>query len=198
MATNPTNGRHTAKNQAEELAKVRAKWGAVVSTVTVASGVDGATEQVGVNDGVGATEQMKVTLPLKSPLGFTVTLPVADCPALTVLGDSAEAVSEKSGGAVALNVAVTDSAACMVRLQASVPEQLPPQPEKIDPEAGEAVKVTDVPGAKFAAQELLHLIPGGLLVMVPAPLPVSATERVGRAPASPSMTVTFLLFVFAA
>ena len=58
VATNPTNGSHRAKNQTEELAIFCATWGAVVSTVIVAPGVDGATEQVGANDGVGATEQV--------------------------------------------------------------------------------------------------------------------------------------------
>jgi hypothetical protein len=45
---------------------------------------------------------------LNPPLELTITVPVVDCPAFTLLGDSAEAVSEKSGGAIELNVAVTD------------------------------------------------------------------------------------------
>ena len=49
-------------------------------------------------------------------------------------------------GAVELKVAATAVTAVMVTVQAPVPEQPPPlQPEKFDPLAGLAVKVTTVP-----------------------------------------------------
>jgi len=35
----------------------------------------------------------------------------------------------------------------MLTVQVPVPEQTPDQPEKVEPEAGEAVKVTEVPEA---------------------------------------------------
>ena len=104
----PITGSHKAKAQAREPEIICAELGAVVTTVTEAPEPDGVTAQVGASDGDGETEQLNVTLELKPPLGLTVTVPVADCPALTVLGNRAEAVNEKSGGAVALNVAVTD------------------------------------------------------------------------------------------
>ena len=117
------------------------------------------------------------------------------CPAgITVkLADAGE--SEKSGGAVS-KVAVTDSAAFMVTLHAAVPEQAPLQAVKMDPAAGEAVKAIIVPEAKLAEQVLGQFMLGGLLVTVPAPLPVSITERV-KATVVPSITVTLPLFTFA-
>jgi len=49
---------------------------------------------------------------------------------------------------VALNVAVTDSFTFTVTTHVPVPEQAPPQPPKVEPGTGEAVKATEVPPAK--------------------------------------------------
>ena len=46
-----------------------------------------------------------------------------------------------------IKVAVTDVAAVIVTVQVPVPEHAPDQPEKVDPLAAEAVKVTDIPDA---------------------------------------------------
>src|SRR5215831_3792001 len=100
-----------------------------------------------------------------SPPGCTVRLRDSD-------------VSEKSGRGATLKVAVTDWPAFMATLQAPVPEQAPPQPEKVDPEAGEAARVTVVPLTKVDEQELPQSIPAGLLVTVPTPFPSRATETV--------------------
>ena len=51
-----------------------------------------------------------------------------------------------------------------------VPVQAPPNPEKVNPEAGVAVRATLVPSAKFALQVVGQLIPAGLLVTVPLPV----------------------------
>ena len=44
-----------------------------------------------------------------------------------------------------VKVAVTDVAVAIVTVQVPMPEHAPDQPEKVDPLAAAAVKVTDVP-----------------------------------------------------
>ena len=62
--------------------------------------------------------------------------------------------------------------------QVPVPEQpSPDQPVKVEPEAGLAVRATDVPELKLAEQVEPQLMPLGLLVTVPEPVPVLETER---------------------
>ena len=53
-----------------------------------------------------------------------------------------------------------------------------PQPDKTEPAEGAAVRVTDVPCANCSAHELPQLMPAGVLITVPDPLPRSATDRV--------------------
>ncbi|MBI3607017.1 MAG: hypothetical protein HY207_03515 [Nitrospirae bacterium] len=77
-----------------------------------------------------------------------------------------------------LKVAVTDLAASIVTLHDVIPVQAPLQPEKTDPDAGVAVRVTLVPLVKPAAQVAPQVIPAGLLVTVPVPLPGLVTVRV--------------------
>jgi hypothetical protein len=48
-------------------------------------------------------------------------------------------------GVVIANVAVTDRAAVIETVHEPVPEQAPDQPVKVDPAAGLAVNVTEVP-----------------------------------------------------
>jgi hypothetical protein len=83
-----------------------------------------------------------------------------------------------SANVTALNVAVTALAAVMVTLQVPVPEQAPLQPAKVDPAAAVAVKVTGVPLAKLALQVLGQVIPLGLLLTDPEPVPASVTVKV--------------------
>src|SRR5207247_8723951 len=60
-----------------------------------------------------------------------------------------------------------------------MPEQPPPlQPPKVEPAAGAAVSVTAVPLAKLAAQVAPQVMPAGLLVTVPAPVPALETVSV--------------------
>jgi len=71
-----------------------------------------------------------------------------------------------------LNVAVTVVFALSWVVQDPVPEQPPPlQPPKTDPDAGVAVSVTVVPPENVLEQEVPQLIPVGLLVTVPDPVP---------------------------
>ena len=61
--------------------------------------------------------------------------------------------------------------------QVPVPVQSPLQPEKVEPTAGVAVRVTKVPELKLAEQVAPQEIPAGLLETVPVPVPDLATVR---------------------
>jgi hypothetical protein len=74
-----------------------------------------------------------------------------------------------------LKVAVTVELAVKVKLHGPVPVQAPAHPAKVEPVPGVAVSVTVVPGAKPALQVVPQLIPEGLLVIVPAPVPPLCT-----------------------
>jgi hypothetical protein len=75
--------------------------------------------------------------------------------------------------------AVTEPAAFIVTAQVPVPLHPPPlQPVKLDPLDADAVKVTLVLASKLAEQVAPQLIPAGLLVTVPVPLPALVTLRV--------------------
>ena len=98
------------------------------------------------------------------PAGLLVTVP-APAPAFVI-------VSTKVG----VKVGVTTVAAVSVTAQAPVPLQPPPlQPVKTDPAAGTAVSVTTVPLTKVAEQFVPQVIPDGVLVTVPEPLPALTT-----------------------
>src|SRR5579864_3883794 len=56
--------------------------------------------------------------------------------------------------------------------------QAPVNPPKVEPEAGVAVSVTDVPLGKLAEQLAPQLIPEGLETTVPLPVPDGATVTV--------------------
>ena len=79
------------------------------------------------------------------------------------------------GGAEAVKLAVALVVAVSVSEHVDVPEQAPDHPAKADPEAAVAVSVTDVPLGKLAAHVEPQLIPDGLLVTVPVPVPESFT-----------------------
>jgi hypothetical protein len=66
-------------------------------------------------------------------------------------------------------------AAVIDTTQEPVPVQAPLQPVKVEPVAGTALKLTDVPLAKFALQVVPQLIPTGVLVTVPVPVPFLVT-----------------------
>jgi hypothetical protein len=74
-----------------------------------------------------------------------------------------------------VNIAPTELAAFMVTLQVDVPLQAPVQPANVELGAGAAVSVTAVPGAKPAMQVVPQLMPAGLLVTLPVPVPELVT-----------------------
>src|SRR5215468_2375766 len=80
-----------------------------------------------------------------------------------------------------LKVAVTDCAADSETVQVPVPVQAPLQPEKVEPLAAVAVRVTEVPLAKLALHVLPQLMPAGEEVTVPLPEPALVTVRFGLA-----------------
>ena len=76
----------------------------------------------------------------------------------------------------AANVAVTLFALLSVnRHEATVPAQSPDQPTKAVPAPGVAVRVTVLPEATYSQQVSPQLMPAGLLVTVPVPLPTVFT-----------------------
>jgi len=110
-------------------------------------------------------------LPQLTPAGAEVTVP-APAPAFVTL--SAKVAVE------VLNVAVTLRAAVIDVVQVPVPVHAPLQPANVEPLAATAVRVTEVPEAKFAVQVVPQLMPAGDDVTVPAPVPafVTASEKV--------------------
>jgi hypothetical protein len=101
------------------------------------------------------------------PAGELVTDPVP-VPALWT-------VSWKLFAAAVLNVAVTAVAAEAVMLHVPVPVQPPDHPANVEPEFGVAVSVTEVPTAKLALHVCPQVMPAGLLLTLPAPVPAAVT-----------------------
>jgi hypothetical protein len=79
---------------------------------------------------------------------------------------------------VAAKVAVTDPAALRVTLQAALPVHAPLQPEKASLGAGVSLSVTWLFWGKLAEHVVGQLIPAGLLVTVPDPVPATVTDMV--------------------
>ncbi len=65
----------------------------------------------------------------------------------------------------------------MVTVQVPVPVQAPLQPAKVEPLAAAALRVTEAPALNAAEQVAPQLMPVGLLVTVPLPLPALLTVR---------------------
>lgn len=109
------------------------------------------------------------SLPQFMPAGDEVTVP-DPVPALATV--------KVGAGVPVLNVAVTERAAVMATTQAPVPVHAPDQPAKLAPLAATAVRVTEVPDAKFALQLNPQLIPVGDDVTVPLAVPFLETLNV--------------------
>jgi hypothetical protein len=75
------------------------------------------------------------------------------------------------GATEALNVAVAEDAFASETVHVPVPEHAPDQPAKIELVSGFSASVTDVPLSKCAVHAAPQLIPAGLLVTVPTPVP---------------------------
>jgi hypothetical protein len=93
---------------------------------------------------------------------------------------------------VGRKVAVTSTSEVTVTEHDPVPEQAAPlQPANTDPAAATGVRVTIAPELKGATQDAPQLMPAGALVMVPEPLPFTATERLNcGAGAGPKFAIT--------
>ena len=107
-------------------------------------------------------------VPQRIPAGLLVTLPVPVPATTTVTVFAVEGA----------NVAATEVLSLRVRLQDPVPLQAPDQPAKVEPAAGAAVNVTAVPLLNMALQVVPQLIPAGMLVTTPVPVPARVTVRV--------------------
>src|SRR5438552_1401910 len=93
-------------------------------------------------------------------------------------------------------VAVAVPAALIVTVQVPVPEQPPPlQPEKVEPAAGAAVKVTEVPLANAAAQVAPQAMPAGALVTVPLPVLLTVSVKDCRAKVAVTACAAFTVTV---
>jgi hypothetical protein len=109
--------------------------------------------------------------PQSMPVGLLVTVPVP-VPDLFSVSVAVWAV-------VVLKVATTVWLAVMTAVHVSVPVHPPPlQPAKADSADAVAVSVTELPVENGALQVAPQLMPDGLLVTVPAPVPVLFTVRV--------------------
>jgi len=117
------------------------------------------------------------------PAGLEVTLPLPMPRMLTMFCMVTERVK-----VCTVKDAVTDLAAVMDTVQVPVPEHAPLQPVKVEPPAGLAVKVTDVPELYEAEQVAPQLIPAGLEVTVPLPVPDLPTDRVNACTAKLAVT----------
>jgi hypothetical protein len=109
------------------------------------------------------------------PAGALVTVPV---PVPASITDNAKPL------VLELKVAVTVVAAFNVTTQVPVPVQPPPlHPANVEPSAGLAINVTCAPLAKFAEHFAEHaLMPAGLLLTAPDPVPANITVRVSLLP----------------
>src|SRR4029077_10762875 len=108
-------------------------------------------------------------VPQLIPVGLLVTVPIPVPVSVTV-----------RVAPVRSKTAVTDSTEFISTWHDPVPEQAPVQPAKVEPVFATAVSCTGVPMLKPAVQVVPQLIPVGLLVTVPIPVPVSGAVRFAR------------------
>jgi hypothetical protein len=91
-----------------------------------------------------------------------------------------------------VNVAVTEVLPFMVRTHGAVPVQPPPdQPANDEPVDGDAVSVTPVPAGYTSVQSAPQLIPAGVLVIVPVPVPFFITVKVAWLNVATTETAAF-------
>ncbi len=132
--------------------------------------------------------------PAKVDVAFGVAVSVTDVPTeydslqspgqlipagleVTVPDPVPEIVTASVFGGMRSNVAVQLRAAFIVTLP-SVQSASPLHPANVEPDAGAGMSVTEVPSSYISVQSLPQLIPVGLVVTVPEPVPVFDTVRV--------------------
>jgi hypothetical protein len=135
-----------------------------------------AVSVIGVPDDTVAAHSVPHAIPAVGPVTVPSPVPV-------VVTESSE------GGAGGSKLAVTVVAAFTVTTQAAVPLHAPPQPMKIEPPVGAAVRVNCVPGFTVSEQSAPQAIPAGELVTVPEPAPPVVTESVTGAGLNVAVTV---------
>lgn len=91
------------------------------------------------------------------------------------------------------NVGVTEALACSVRLHFPIPEHAPDHPAKVEPDSGVAVNTTAVPLGKLAVHVCGQLIPAGVLVTVPWPVPALVTVSWTDEPPDPDPVPTVIV-----
>jgi len=116
--------------------------------------------------------------PQSSPAGSDRTTPE---PCLATVTEK-EAGGGGGGGGVAVKRAVTAASAFMFTVHAPWPEQAPSQPEKTEPPAAVAVRVTAVPCTKLAVQVSPQSIPDGVETTAPPPLELTVSACAGGPP----------------
>src|SRR5262245_27791616 len=104
--------------------------------------------------------------PQEMPLGLLVTVPVPVPDLLTV------------NWFVGMVLNVADTLALPVTLQGPLPEQAPPQLTNDEPAAAAAFKATEVPGSNWFEQIAPQLMPAGVEVTVPLPVPCLVTVMI--------------------
>ena len=105
--------------------------------------------------------------PQEMPAALLITLPLPSPAGLTV--------SRGSGVGVFSKLAVTVRLSRGVTVHGRVPLQGEPHPVKREPAAATASRMTCLPFWKLMAHRRPHTIPAGVLVTVPAPVPVRRT-----------------------
>ena len=117
--------------------------------------------------GIGLRERQRLTSPQR----------VDRRAQLRDVGSTDDALARGQRGAEKTrpNLAVTARAWSRTTVQEPEPVQAPDQPTNVAPARGAAVRVTEVPAAKLAAQTVLQARPPGVLVTVPVPAPPTVT-----------------------
>jgi hypothetical protein len=117
-------------------------------------------------------------VPQEIPLGLLVTVPVPVPDVVTV-----------NWFVLAMVLNVADTLALPVTVQGPLPEQAPPQLTNDEPAAAAAFKATEVPASNWCEQVAPQLMPAGVEVTVPLPVPCLVTVMiVGGAGAGPLFT----------
>jgi len=107
------------------------------------------------------------------PAGLLVTEPLP-VPATVTASDGELWMMLKTAVTASLALSVTAHVGALLQLP------LPVQPAKDEPAAAIAVKVTTVPGLKFALQVCPQSMPDGALVTLPFPVPFKFTVSIGE------------------